>query len=290
MRREDLPQKDSMYNYTGRITRSKGSCSSQKFNSLSVGTSSGEKEDKENDPLNYTGRITRSKSSSEKFNYVDGLVDKDPSCLVSRLTTVNPKVQKNPDMSVMPKQLGFDDGEKTSRDEISTTDLKEGSQGMSPDKEPLALSEPLKLVDDDTQEVLADSFSEAVIDNGLHNPTDNSVTNFKVRFPFGAPTDEVNVDSEQQVPNTVSSGQNGDLVKQPLLGNGEVTGFSTDFNNFKSSTEGFTNDVEHSCSQHKRRKIEIETEKLLPDSTHLVRKEEVNLFCFHSKNISIDVF
>lgn len=40
---------------------------------------------------------------------------------------------------------------------------------MSPDKEPLALSEPLKLLDDDAKEVPEDSFSEPVIDNGLHN-------------------------------------------------------------------------------------------------------------------------
>jgi hypothetical protein len=85
---------------------------------------------------------------------------------VSRLTTVNPKVRKTPDFI---KQLGSDDGEKTNRDEISSLYLKEGSQGMSPDKEPLALSEPLKLLDDDAKEVPEDSFSEPVIDNGLHN-------------------------------------------------------------------------------------------------------------------------
>ncbi|RHN82490.1 hypothetical protein MtrunA17_Chr1g0210441 [Medicago truncatula] len=308
-----------MSNSTGRITRSKSS--TQKFNSFSVGSSSRERED-----------------------------NKDPSCLVStRLITVNPKVQKNPDFT---KQLGFDDGEKSNRDQISCPDLKEGSQGMSPDKEPLALSEPLKLLDDDTHEVPTYSFSEPVIDNCLLNHTDNNVTNFNVRFPFDAPTDEVNVDSEQQAPNTVSWGQNGDLVRQSLLSNGEITSFSTGFNNFKSSAEGFANDVEHSCSQHKRRKIE--TEKFVPDSTHLmeklvdtidqrpasgtssikednpeavigvqrstfdqaddirharmpadamvdareiqemegpswkVRKDEVNLFCFHSKNILIN--
>jgi len=148
MRREDLTQKDSMSNYMCRLTRSKSS--SQKFNSWTVGTSSGEKEDKED-------------GSSQKFNYVDGLVDKNPSCSVSRLTTVNPKVQKTPDFI---DQLGSDDGEKTNRDEISSLELEEGSQGMSPDKEPLALSEPLKLLNDDAQEVPA---SEPVIDNGLHN-------------------------------------------------------------------------------------------------------------------------
>jgi hypothetical protein len=112
MRREDLTQKDSMSNYTCRITRSKSS--SQKFNSWSVGTSSGGKEDKED-------------GSSQKFNYDDGLVDKDPSCLVSRLKTVNPKVRKTPDFI---NQLGSDDDKKTNRDEISSLDLKEGSQGM----------------------------------------------------------------------------------------------------------------------------------------------------------------
>ena len=122
MRREDLTQKDSMSNYTCRITRSKSS--SQKFNSWSVDTSSRDKEDKED-------------GSSQKFNFVDGLVDKDPSCSVSRLTTVNPKVRKTPDFI---NQLGSDDGEKTNRDEISSLDVKQGSQGMSPDKEPLALT------------------------------------------------------------------------------------------------------------------------------------------------------
>jgi len=319
-----------MSNSTGRITRSKSS--SQKFNSLSVGSSSREREDKEDGPLNYTDRITRSKSSSQKFNYFDGLVDKDPSCSVSRVTTVNPKVRKNP---------AFNDGEKSNRDEISSPDLKEGSQGMSPDKEPLALLEPLKLLDGDAKEVSEDSFSEPVIDNGLHKHTNNSDTNFTVRFPFGTPTDEVNVDLEQKAPNTVSWGQNCDLVTQPLLSNREVTGFSTDFNNFKSSAEGFTDDVEDSCSQHKRRKLEklvdsmgqrpasgtssIKEDNLeavigvprsafdqeddtrqarmfadaMVDAREIkemegpswkVRKEEVNLFCFHSKNILIDVF
>ncbi|RHN50867.1 hypothetical protein MtrunA17_Chr6g0462201 [Medicago truncatula] len=325
MRREDLTKKDSMSNSTGRITRSKSN-SSQKFNSLSVGSSSREREDKEDGP-------------SHKINYVDGLVDKNPSCLVStRLTTVNPNVRKNPDFT---KQLGFDDGEKRNRGEISCPDLKEGSQGMSPDKEPLALSEPLKLLDDDTHEVPEDSFSEPVIDNGLLNHTYNNVTNFNVGFPFGAPTDKVNVDSENQAPNTVSWGQNGDLVRPTLLSNGKVTSFSTNFNNFKNSTEGFTNDAEHSCSQHKRRKLEklvdfmgqrpasgtssIKEDNLeavigvqrsafdqaddtrqarmpadaMVDAREIqekegpswkVRKEEVNLCCFHSKNILIDVF
>ncbi|RHN40678.1 hypothetical protein MtrunA17_Chr8g0357401 [Medicago truncatula] len=90
----------------------------------------------------------------------------DPSCSVSRLTTINLKVPKTYDLI---NQRGSDDGEKTNRDEISSLDLKEGSQIMSQDKEPLALSEPLKLLDDDAQEVPADSFSEPVIDNGLHN-------------------------------------------------------------------------------------------------------------------------
>jgi hypothetical protein len=210
----------------------------------------------------------------------DRLVDKDPSCLVSRLTTASPKVREDvavlrpsPDfvMSVMPKQLDFDDGEETNRDGISSPDLKE-HQRMSPDKEPLALSEPLKLLNDDMQEVRGDSFSEAVTENGLPKHTDKSVTKLNGWFPFGSPTDELNVDLAQHAPITISSGQNGDLMRQAPLSNGKFTSLSTDFHNFKSSTDSFTNDVEHSCSQHKRRKIEIETEKFLPDSTHLWEK------------------
>ncbi|CAK8574136.1 unnamed protein product [Lathyrus sativus] len=210
----------------------------------------------------------------------DGLVDKDPSCLGSKLAAVNPKVREevsasrfSPDfvMSVMPKELVFDDAEETIRDGISSPDLK-GSKRMSPDKELLALSEPLKLLDDDTQEVLADSFSEAVTENGLPRHTDKSVTKFNVRFPVSAPTDEVNVDLAQQSPNTISWDQNGDLFRQALPSNGKVIRFSTDVHNFNSSTESFTNDMEHSCSQHKKRKIEIESEEFLPDSTHLLEK------------------
>ncbi|MCH94027.1 hypothetical protein A2U01_0014981, partial [Trifolium medium] len=202
-------------------------------------------------------------------------------CLVSRLTTVSPKVREDvavlrssPDfvMSVMPKQLVFDDGEETNSDGISSPDVK-GHQRMSPDKEPLALSEPLKLLnDDDMQEVRGDSFSEAVTENGLPRHTDKSVTKLNDRFPFGSPTDESNVDLAQHAPITISSGQNGDLLRQAPLSNGKFTSLSTDFHNFKRSTDSFTNDVEHSCSQHKRRKIEIETEKFLPDSTHLGEK------------------
>jgi len=102
--------------------------------------------------------------------------------------------------------------------------------------------------------------------------SDKSVTNFNVRFSFGSPTDDTNVDLAQQAPNTICSGQNGDLLPQVLLCNGKVTSFSTDCHNFKSSTDSFTDNVEHSCSQHKRRKVEIETEKFLPDSTLLAEK------------------
>ncbi|RHN72568.1 putative transcription factor & chromatin remodeling &Metalloenzymes JmjC family [Medicago truncatula] len=41
------------------------------------------------------------------------------------------------------------------------------------------------------QKEYCNSFSKPVIDNGLHKHTDN-VANFNVRFPFGAPIDEVN--------------------------------------------------------------------------------------------------
>ena len=204
----------------------------------------------------------------------DGLVDNEPSCLGSRLTTANPKVREDvsvlrlsPDfvVSVIPKQLVFDDGEETNRDGITSLDLKEGCRRISPDKEPLALSEPLKLLDD-IQEVLA------VTENGLLRHSDKSVTNFNVRFSSGSPTDDTNVDLAQQAPNTICSGQNGDLLPQALLSNGKVTSFSTDCHNFKSSTDSFTNNVEHSCSRHKRRKVEIETEKFLPDSTLMTEK------------------
>lgn len=300
----------------------------------------------------------------------DGIIKKDPSCLGSRLTIVNPKdgedvsVLKRPSdfvMSVMPKQLIFDDVEDTSMNGISSPDLKEGRQGMSPAKESLDLSEPLKLPDDETQEVLVregdsqmnnctsrfkeedtarvvlntmppnielpigqkelciltsslmnhsspsqvgpenssrkfskedmssrvaslnsklendesstmltDSFSDAVTENGLHKYTDENVANFMVGFPYDAPTDEVNVDLAQNTSNTISLTQNGDLSMQALLHDRKVTSFSTDIQNFKSSTESFTYDVEHSCPQHKRRKIEMETEKFLPDSTHFL--------------------
>ncbi|XP_058755358.1 uncharacterized protein LOC131628546 isoform X1 [Vicia villosa] len=208
----------------------------------------------------------------------DGIVDKDPSCLGSTLTSVNPKVREevsvsrlSPDfvMSEMPKELVFDDGEETNRDGICSPDLK-GSQRKSPDKEPLALSEPLKSPDDDTQEVLADFFSEAVTENGLPRHTDKSVTKSNAVFSVSVPTDEVNVDLAQQAPDAISWDQNGELLRQ--ASNGKVTSFSTDVHNFNSSPEGFTNDLEHSCSQHKKRKIEIESEKFLPDSTHLMEK------------------
>lgn len=211
----------------------------------------------------------------------DGLVEKDPSCLGSRLTAVNPKVGEDVSvlrlpsdfvMSVVPKKLVFDEGEETGRDGISSPDLIVGRQIVSLEKEPVPLSEPLKLLDDETQEVITDSFSEAVPENGMHKHTDESVTNFTVRFPSGAPTDEVNVDLAQQAPNTIASGQNGELLRQTLLSNGKVTSFSADIHNFPSSTERFINDVEDSCSPPKKRKIEIETKIFLPDSTHVLEK------------------
>lgn len=188
----------------------------------------------------------------------DGIVDKYPSCLGSELTSVNPKVREEVSVS------------RLSPDFVSP-DLK-GSQRKSPDKEPLALSEPLKLLDDDTQEVLADSFFEAVTENGLPRRTDKSVTNSNAMLSVSAPTDEVNVDLAQQAPDAISWDNNGDLLRQALLSNGKVTSFSTDVHNFKSSKEVFTNDLEHSCSPHKKRKIEIESEKFLPGSTHLLEK------------------
>lgn len=302
----------------------------------------------------------------------DGLVEKEPSCLGSRLTIVNPKdgldvsVLKPPSdfvISLMPRQLDFDDVEETSMNEICSPDLKEGQQGMSPEKGLLNLLEPLKLSDEETQEVLireegyqmknhashfkepdtarealdamslnkelpmvqkelciltsslmnnsspsqvgaenssgnlskeamasgvvstsnklendesstklADSFSAAVTENGLHKYTDESVRNFTVGFPFAAPMDEVNVRLIQQAPTTISLCQNGDLLRQALLRDEKITGFSTDVQIFNSSTESFTYDVEHSCPQHKRRKIEIETEKFLPDGTNFLEK------------------
>ncbi|XP_020212478.1 uncharacterized protein LOC109797008 [Cajanus cajan] len=129
-----------------------------------------------------------------------------------------------------------------------------------------------KLKNDESSAKLADSSSEAVTGNDLHNYADENVASFTIGFPFSAPMDDVNVGLAQQVPKSIALCQDGDLLQQALLSNGKITGFSTGFQIFRSSTESFTYDVEHSCPQHKRRKIENEAEKFLPASSNLLEK------------------
>ncbi|XP_057424112.1 uncharacterized protein LOC130717768 [Lotus japonicus] len=284
----------------------------------------------------------------------DGFFEKGPPCLGSRLTTGNPMVE--PDvpvlslpsdfvMSMMPKQLDFDDVEEMRMDGIPSPDLEDGPQGRLPGKEPLTLLEPLNLLDEETQEmqedlireerpqvkchashfneadmarraqnamspnkelpmvekimytpkssmshssasqvapenssgslskeVMADSFSEGVTGIGLPKYTDKNNTNITAGFPFTDPMDELNVGLAQRSPNSISLRQNGDLLKQASLSEGKITGFSADFQIFRSSTESSTYDVEHSWPQHKRRKVETEREKFLHASSNLLDK------------------
>ncbi|KAG4918683.1 hypothetical protein JHK85_056964 [Glycine max] len=312
----------------------------------------------------------------------DGLVEKDPYCVIPKVGQ-NVSVLKPPTdftMSVMPKQLDFDDVEETSMSGICSPDLKEGQQGVSPE-EPLNSLEPVKLLEEETSSVcqskcnslgempslqmqevpireeeprmeycashleeediaratlsaappnkemlmvqngfciltsslmnhscpsqvarenssrslskevmptkfvsvnstlendessakLADS-SEAVTGNDLHKSTDANVTNFTVAFPFSAPMADVNVGLARQGPNSITLCQDGDVLRKTLLSEGKITSFSPDFQIFRSSTKSFTYDVEHSCPQHKRRKIEIETERFRPASSNLLEK------------------
>ncbi|XP_019452394.1 PREDICTED: uncharacterized protein LOC109354382 [Lupinus angustifolius] len=98
---------------------------------------------------------------------------------------------------------------------------------------------------------LEDAFSAAVTTYGLHTYTDKIVTNLTNEFPSAAIMDETNLGCLSDVKNT---------------------GFTTDLQNVKSSTESFTYDVEHSWPQHKRRKTETETEKILPASSSFTEK------------------
>ncbi|KAK7280523.1 hypothetical protein RJT34_25587 [Clitoria ternatea] len=119
---------------------------------------------------------------------------------------------------------------------------------------------------------LVDSSSEAITENGLHRYGDDNATNFTVGFPFAAPMDDVNVGVAQQAPNSIFSCQDGGLLRQALLSDGKIHGFSTDCLIFRRSTDSFTHDVEHTCPQHKRRKIDIETEKFPSTSTNLLEQ------------------
>ncbi|CAL0320825.1 unnamed protein product [Lupinus luteus] len=98
---------------------------------------------------------------------------------------------------------------------------------------------------------LEDAFSAAVTTYGIHTYSDKIVTNHTIEFPSAALMDETNLVCLSDVKNT---------------------GFTTDLHNFKSSIESFTYDVEHSWPQHKRRKTEIETEKILLASSSFMEK------------------
>ncbi|XP_027364803.1 uncharacterized protein LOC113871910 [Abrus precatorius] len=93
----------------------------------------------------------RSAATGEVDAYCDGSVEKDSS--VSPKVGLNVSVLKLPSdvvMSVMPKQLDFDDVEETSMNVICSPDLKEGQRGMSPEEEPLNSLEPVNLVEEET--------------------------------------------------------------------------------------------------------------------------------------------
>ncbi|CAL0316447.1 unnamed protein product [Lupinus luteus] len=296
-------------------------------------------------------------------------VEKGRSCLGSRFTSVSPDVGADVSivrlpsdfvMSVIPKQLDFDDAEASSVNGISSPDLKEGQQCMPPEQ-PINLLEPVYLLESETSLVcqgncnslgemnlmetqealsleegqqieycashseevdvawkalnamspnkelavvqkelgiltsdfmnhsstsqvasenspgslskevmaskfvslhnamengvsgtkLADAFAAADSANCLHNCTDKIVTNLTVEFPSSALMDEVNVG---------------------WLSDGKNTGFKTDLQSFKSSIESFTYDVENLWPQNKRRKTEIETEKIVPVSSSFLEK------------------
>ncbi|XP_019441359.1 PREDICTED: uncharacterized protein LOC109346321 isoform X1 [Lupinus angustifolius] len=313
-------------------------------------------------------------------------VEKGHSCLGSRFTSVSPDVGADVSimrlpsdfvMSVIPKQLAFDDAEGSSMNGISSPDLKEGQQCMPPE-EPIILLEPVDLLENETSLVcqgnrnslgemnlmemqealtveerrqiehcashleevdvawkalnavspnkelavvqkelailtsnfvnhsstlqvasenspgslskevmaskfvslhstlengesgtkLADAFAAADSANCLHKYTDKFVTNLTVEFPSTALMDEVNVGR---------------------LSDGKNTGFKTDLQSFKSSIESFTYDVEHLWPQSKRRKTEIETEKIVPVSSSFVEKplDSINQRCA-GRNLSIE--
>ncbi|KAE9611799.1 hypothetical protein Lal_00011616 [Lupinus albus] len=113
---------------------------------------------------------------------------------------------------------------------------------------------------------LADAFATADSANCLH--TDKIVTNLTVEFPSAALMDEVNVD---------------------WLSDGKNIGFKTDLQSFKSSIESFTYDVEHLWPQSKRRKTEIETEKIVPVSSSFLEKplDSIDQRCA-GRNLSIE--
>ncbi|KAL5140196.1 hypothetical protein HKD37_10G029923 [Glycine soja] len=119
---------------------------------------------------------------------------------------------------------------------------------------------------------LANFSSEAVMGNDLHKSTDESVTNFTIGFPFSAPMDDVNVGLAQQPPNSITLCKDGEVLHKTLHSDGKITSFSTDFQIFRISPKSFTYDVEHSCPQHKRRKIDIETERFRSASSNLLEK------------------
>ncbi|KAK7269719.1 hypothetical protein RIF29_22453 [Crotalaria pallida] len=102
-----------------------------------------------------------------------------------------------------------------------------------------------KLKNDERGTKSADAFSAAVTANDLHNK------NLTVEFPSAALMDEMDVG---------------------WLSDGKSTGFTTDLQNFKSSMDRFTYHVEHSWPQHKRRKTETETKKILPASSSFLEK------------------
>ncbi|KAE9589445.1 hypothetical protein Lal_00000256 [Lupinus albus] len=98
---------------------------------------------------------------------------------------------------------------------------------------------------------LEDVFSAAVTACGLHTYTNKIVTNLTIEFPSVALMDETNLGCLNDVKNT---------------------GFTTDLQNFKSSIESFTYDVEHLWPQHKRRKTELEWVEILPASSSFTEK------------------
>ncbi|KAL4358175.1 hypothetical protein AHAS_Ahas09G0260400 [Arachis hypogaea] len=122
-----------------------------------------------------------------------------------------------------------------------------------------------KLEFDESDVELGDSFSAVDTGDILHKYTDETVSNFTVGMSSPALIDQVIVEA----PNNISLSKKVDLLRQKRLSDGKNT-ISTELQIFKSSEESY--DVNHLCSQHKRRKMEIEGVEFLPSSSKFLEK------------------
>ncbi|KAF7820444.1 uncharacterized protein G2W53_025899 [Senna tora] len=215
--------------------------------------------------------------------------------------TVNVMSSKT-ELSVVQKELGthtsFDSqelpiGPSSSMNHLSSSQVAcENSSGSFP-KDIIAsklISEASYLENDEcSSKLLENAISAAVTGNGLLGNEVQNVTDLTVEFPSAAHTDELNVALTQQVP---SSGnclyQNNNLSRGKVLSDEKDAGFSTEFPIEKNLKGSFASDMEHSCPQQKRRKIESQAERSLPASPSLSEKpHESSNQRFVSGNLNI---